>query len=85
MRVILGISLLVIGTIVFSCQIDGANTAQANVPPTPTWIRTADGWEKAGSWCLSVVQPPTLHPLVAAAGQGLVSIFALVAFRTESE
>ncbi|MEX2309436.1 MAG: hypothetical protein WD738_17685 [Pirellulales bacterium] len=43
------------------------------------WVRTVDGWERSGSWYVSEVRPPTLHPLVVAAGQGLVSVLGLVA------
>ena len=33
------------------------------------------------SWYLEAVRGPRLHPLVVAAGQGLVSVLALVVFQ----
>ncbi|HEX3601497.1 MAG TPA: hypothetical protein VHU84_15205 [Lacipirellulaceae bacterium] len=48
--------------------------------PLPlAWIRTADGWEHPGAWNMPPLSPPTLHPFVVAAGEGLASVFALLA------
>jgi hypothetical protein len=41
------------------------------------WVRTVDGWERPHSWNHSLAPPPAVHPLVVAAGQALVSLFAL--------
>jgi hypothetical protein len=49
------------------------------------WVRTVDGWERPDSWYLEAVRPPKLHPLVVAAGQGLVSLLGLVAFGRQEE
>jgi hypothetical protein len=49
--------------------------AKQSVP----WVRTVDGWERLDSWHECKVAPPQLHPLVVAAGQGLVSLLGLAA------
>jgi hypothetical protein len=77
-RLILGISFLLLGFGTFLCQVEGLNAR--SVPPHAAWVRTTDGWERYGSWQIDSVSPPPIHPLVVAAGQGLVSLFVLVAF-----
>ena len=42
------------------------------------WVRTVDGWERTELWNVPELHVPRLHPLVVAAGQGLVSVMALV-------
>jgi hypothetical protein len=44
------------------------------------WVRTVDGWERAGSWFVEPVGRPALHPLLVAAGQLMVSVMGLVVF-----
>jgi hypothetical protein len=80
-RLILGITLFLLGIGLWSCQIDGL----AGGSPSPTieapWVRTVDGWERAGSWHAESAMPrPRLHPLVVAAGQLLLSLLALTYF-----
>jgi hypothetical protein len=78
MRLILGITLLLLGIGSLSCQIDrpvgGAPLVQAK-----RWVRTIEGWERSDLWGAPDPFVPQLHPLVVAAGQGFVSLFALVA------
>jgi hypothetical protein len=52
---------------------------------TPAWVRTVDGWERPSAWLATAPNVPRLHPVVVAAGQGLASVLALVAFRREDE
>ena len=46
--------------------------------PAGQWVRTVDGWERTELWHARDLHVPRLHPLVVAAGQGLVSVTALV-------
>jgi hypothetical protein len=81
-RLIVGITLLVLGVGMLTCAWEGpAAHAVAQVREL-RWVRTADGWERDGSWAANKYRPPSLHPLVWAAGQGLLSILALVACPT---
>jgi hypothetical protein len=83
MRLIIGIACLLLGLGMLSCRVGPA------MPPGDAkthaegraleWVRTVDGWERAGSWYVSEVRRPQLHPLVVAAGQGLVSLLGLAA------
>jgi hypothetical protein len=73
-----------------SCQVGpvvtgpgSANTQAAVTTQAGGWVRTVDGWERVDSWYVSEVRPPRLHPLVVAAGQGLVSLLGLVACQRE--
>jgi hypothetical protein len=87
-RLILGISLLLVGIGMWSCQIDGSALVESTSTPTQAqWVRTANGWERA-TWLPSLhitaktpepESSPQLHPLVLAAGQLLVSLLALTA------
>jgi len=81
-RLILGITLLLLGVGMLSCRVE---TASYSPPVTQArqWVRTAVGWERAGAWNVASVSVPRLHPLVVAAGQGLVSVLGLVAFRRD--
>ena len=47
--------------------------------PARQWVRTVDGWERPEMWHAPDLYVPRLHPLVVAAGQGLVSVLGLVA------
>jgi hypothetical protein len=80
-RLILGISLLLLGFGTLSCRVD---VLSAQVPQPQTefdWVRTADGWERLGSWQAESPPRPHVHPLVIAAGQLLGSVLALAAFQ----
>lgn len=83
MRHIFGISVLLIAIGTVSCVVEGSATNTAARPPALTWVRTADGWERYGTWDLPVPTRPTLHPAVVAAGQLIVSTWALLMFRRE--
>jgi hypothetical protein len=84
MRLIVSISLLLFGVGMLSCQVEGtARETLASAPPAVTWVRTSAGWERPATWLSVPPAPPTLHPLVVAAGQGLVSILALAACSRE--
>lgn len=82
MRQIAGITLLVLGIGLLLCQWEGLAARPLAAAQDARWVRTVDGWERPNTWHVGVVPPPGLHPLVVAAGQGLVSVFALVAFPT---
>jgi hypothetical protein len=84
MRVIVGISLLLLGVGTLSCRQVARH--DGNVRQVAfKWVRTVDGWERPAWWEVSPIETPHLHPLVVATGQGLVSVLALVAFRREDE
>lgn len=83
MRLIVGISLLLFGLGMFSCQVEGTSPEAVNGKPPLDWVRTTTGWERPATWFSEPPTPPTLHPLVVAAGQGLGSILALAAFSRE--
>jgi hypothetical protein len=83
MRLIVGISLLLLGVGSLSCRMEGKLESDVLRASTPAWVRTVDGWERPGAWRTSCANVPRLHPAVVAAGQGLASILALVAFRRE--
>ena len=84
MRSIIGILLLLVGLGLVSCQFDGT-TAGTRLAATSQadWVRTVDGWERAGSWEPMVSHRPRLHPVVVASGQVLAAVLALVAFAGE--
>jgi hypothetical protein len=78
LRLILGITLLLLGLGSLSCRV-GNSAGQGPVVTTPAqWVRTVDGWERAELWHAPELHVPRLHPLVVAAGQGLVSVMALL-------
>jgi len=78
MRSVVGIVLLLLGVGLLSCQFEG-QSASVTTTAQADWVRTVDGWERGNDWSLSHTPPPSLHPLVVAAGQVLVSMFALAA------
>ena len=88
MRLILGITLVLVGIGIWFCNIDGsaASTAALAAPEVP-WVRTADGWERAGAWLAEPDATPRLHPVVVAAGQLFISLFGLTlwAWRVEED
>jgi hypothetical protein len=85
MRLIVGISLLLLGVGTLSCRMESARSSADRSPPPLEWVRTADGWERPIIWSTPTAGAPQLHPFVVALGQGLFSILALAAFREESE
>lgn len=84
MKQIVGISLLLVGLGIWSCNVEGSASQDRGGPPAFSWVRTADGWERAGEWRIEEPTLPRLHPVVVAAGQGLFSVLALVAFSWRS-
>jgi hypothetical protein len=62
-----------------SCQVEGTIDVVRSATE-PRWVRTVDGWEHAGSWNLEAPRGPSLHPLVVAAGQGMLSVLGLLWF-----
>jgi hypothetical protein len=79
MRAILGILLFVGGVAWAAYRIDDAPSHVEVTLVHFEWVRTIDGWERPERWMISRVEPPAVHPTVIAAGQVLVSMFALVA------
>ena len=69
------------GAGMLSCRVDGplATSPAGRSGHSPGWVRTVDGWERVDTWHLHSAGPPPLHPLVVAAGQGLVSLLGLAA------
>ena len=82
-RLIVGISLLLLGFGTLSCRVDGVSERQPVVASASPWVRTVDGWERADTWGIVPVSRPPVHPLVVAAAQGLLSALALVAFQRD--
>ena len=96
MRLILGIVCLLLGVGILSCQVGPVVTGPGSAKTQAVgeqqavvrthaggWVRTVDGWERVESWYVGEVRPPGLHPLVVAAGQGLVSLLGLAACQRE--
>jgi hypothetical protein len=83
-RAIFGISCLLLGAALLLCQEEGSGQKLIAQPQaTVRWVRTVDGWERPGNWQLEAPKSPALHPLVVAAGQGLLSVFGLVLFQRD--
>jgi hypothetical protein len=81
-RAIFGISCLLLGVAMLLCQVEGSGRSNAsNQRPVLQWVRTVDGWERPESWHLDEIRRPALHPVVVAAGQGLLSVLGLVVFQ----
>ncbi len=78
MRLILGITLLLSGLGILSCQVQDSVGDVPAMTPITQWVRTVDGWERTDRWHAPDLHVPRLHPLVVAAGQGLVSVVGLV-------
>lgn len=85
MRQILGITLFLLGVGLLMCQWEGQADRTAIGAQEVRWVRTADGWERTDTWEPAISSPPDLHPFVVAAGQGLLSVFALVAFPSRKD
>jgi hypothetical protein len=88
-RAILGISCLLLGIAMWACRVESSSElfADSAKPQAAAmamkWVRTVDGWERTDSWFVEPVGRPRLHPLLVAAGQGLVSVMGLVVFKRE--
>ena len=83
-RAILGISCLLLGTALLLCQGESAGKPLDAKPQAAVrWVRTVDGWERPECWNLVPPGLPALHPLVVAAGQGLLTVFGLVLFQRD--
>ena len=82
MRTIVGISLLILGLGLLLGRVEGVGLEVPSEVRELEWVRTARGWERTAGWSNRPVVAPQLHPLVLAAGQGLASLLALVAFAT---
>jgi hypothetical protein len=85
MRSILGILLLLLGLGLLSFRIEGRSADLAIPRQQLEWVRTVDGWERPNNWVTSLAEPPAVHPLLVAAGQALVSLFALAAAASPSD
>lgn len=79
MRFIVGLSILILGLATVFCRIDMQSPGANAVPNRTSWVRTTDGWERPESWHADALASPLPHPLVVAAAQGMVSLFALLA------
>ena len=80
-RLILGITLILLAIGSWSCQIDGLAGGSPVAASEAPWVRTVDGWERA-SWLAAPTPAPSstqLHPLIVAGGQLLISLMALAA------
>jgi hypothetical protein len=80
MRAILAIAFLLFGVGLVSCRIEGRAPGNAPAIAIGDWVRTVDGWERSHDWAPSLAAPPAVHPLVIAATQLLISVFALTAW-----
>jgi hypothetical protein len=65
------------------CRVDGTDDGPESQALAEHWVRTVNGWERTESWNFPVTQLPRLHPLVVAAAQGLISVWAMVAFQRQ--
>jgi len=84
MRLIVGIVLVLVGIGSVFCRLELLSAdVPAQMEPAP-WVRTVDGWERSDSWYRPMSSPPTLHPLVVAAAELLISVSALVACSGDS-
>ena len=89
-RLVIGFSLILWGIGWLACQVEGTPVSKAAMNKTPMskatvtaddhWVRTTDGWEKTGQWMHGPLHAPTLHPLVIASLEGMLSFMALIAF-----
>lgn len=64
-----------------SCRMEELDERGPAAVDSLTWVRTVDGWERTDCWHIAPSAPPLVHPIVVATGQGLLSVFALVAFQ----
>jgi hypothetical protein len=80
MRLITGIVLLILSVGLLSCRWEAASSQATSAAVSTSWIRTATGWEKSGTWTTAATLRPALHPLVVASGEMLASILGMAAF-----
>ena len=83
MRLIIGISLVLFGVGSLLCEVECRSAVTPAASRMTGLVRTTDGWESPQNWRIESASPPRVHPLVVAVGQGLVSIFALVACQSD--
>ncbi len=83
MRLILGITLLLLGVGTLSCRVENSIGDGSPIRSAGQWVRTVGGWERTETWQAVEAFTPQLHPLVVAAGQGLISVLGLVACRQD--
>jgi hypothetical protein len=76
-RLIIGISLLLLGAGCLSCRLDGLAIDPPTALPDVDWVRTVHGWEQRNTWSLNEVSAVGLHPLVVATSQVMLSVLAL--------
>jgi len=83
MRSIFGILLLLLGIGLLSVRMEGRSAENTLGQQPIEWVRTVDGWERPhNNWRPSLAAPPAVHPLIVAAAQTLISLFALAAAAT---
>src|SRR5436190_21414575 len=63
LRLILGITLLLLGLGSLSCQVQESIGEGPVAPPAGQWVRTVDGWERTDLWRAPDRYVPKLHPL----------------------
>jgi hypothetical protein len=83
MRAILGISCLLLGTALLLCHGEQLGQISNAEQAAMRWVRTVDGWERPDSWYAAAPTPPTLDPVVVAAGQALLSVLGLVLYQRD--
>jgi len=83
-RLILGITLLLLGVGTLSCRLDGLAVDLPATRHEVDWVRTAQGWERTSAWTSRQTLPVSVHPLVVAAGQAMLSILALAYFAEDA-
>ena len=82
-RWILIIALFLFGSAATACLLPMPRDGTVDVPESQ-WVRTRDGWEPRIGWePPPPLYEPTVHPIVVASGQILISLIALIAFSTE--
>ena len=64
LRLILGITLLLLGLGTLSCQVQDSVGDGPVIPSAGKWVRTVDGWERPELWNAPELHAPRLHPLV---------------------
>ncbi|HEX5470757.1 MAG TPA: hypothetical protein VFW73_02670 [Lacipirellulaceae bacterium] len=82
-RLILGITLMLLGVGTLSCHIEGSPRSLPAVKSTEEWVRTVEGWERPAMWYEAPRYIPRIHPLVVAMEQGLISAMCLIAWQRD--
>ena len=80
-RWIISITATLLALGLFAIYVASPPEPQLNRLPADRWVRTQDGWEQPRWWKpLQPEYPATLHPLVVALLELLLSVIALLAF-----